>query len=168
MHISWQSGAAEKGASPSPPLKDGEQFPIGPAICVRALPRKRGSRACPWLEQEATAAALQPLDSRFRGCNPIGIDEHGHDFDMSLSRCPGESRDPCFHKSLSLNVFCDRAPRESPRRLRYGSRPAPGRRDMQRRAMNANWIAASFAGTTKWWPKQVSDEQRSTLYIVRR
>jgi hypothetical protein len=33
-----------------------------------------------------------------RGCNPIGIDEHGHDFDMSLSRCPGESRDPCFHK----------------------------------------------------------------------
>ena len=33
-----------------------------------------------------------------RGCNPIGIDEHGHDFDMSLSRCPGECRDPCFHK----------------------------------------------------------------------
>src|SRR4029077_10524440 len=98
------------------------------------------------------------LDPRFRGCNPIGIDEHGHDFDMSLSRCPGESRDPCFHKSLSLNVFCDRAPRESPRRLRYGSRPAPGRRDMQRRAMNANWITASFAGTTKCWPKQVSDE----------
>jgi hypothetical protein len=83
---------------------------------------------------------------RLRGCNPIGIDEHGHDFDMSLSRCPGESRDPCLHKSLSLNVFCDRAPRESPRRLRYGSRPAPGRRDMQRRAMNANWITASFAG----------------------
>src|SRR3984893_18494659 len=124
---------------------------------VKAVPFTRGSRAA--------AQALPVLDSRFRGCNPIGIDEHGHDFDMSLSRCPGESRDPCFHKLLSLNVFRDRAPRESPRRLRYGSRPAPGRRDMQRRAMNANWITASFAGTTKCWPKQVSDEQRSTLYI---
>src|SRR6202040_2273016 len=89
------------------------------------------------------------MDTGLRGCNPIGIDEHGHAFDMSLSCCPGESRDRCFHKSLSLNVFCDRAPRESPRRLRYGSRPAPGRRDMQRRAMNANWITASFAGKTR-------------------
>src|SRR5580704_10903865 len=112
--------------------------------------------------------SIPTMGPGLRGCNPIGIDEHGHDFDMSLSRCPAESRDPCFHKSLSLNVFCDRVPRESPRRLRYGSRPAPGRRDMQRRAMNANWITASFAGTTKCWPKQVSDEQRSTLYIFRR
>jgi hypothetical protein len=38
------------------------------------------------------------VDPGLGGCNPIGIDEHGHDFDMSLSRCPGESRDPCFHK----------------------------------------------------------------------
>src|SRR6202043_3355983 len=107
-----------------------------------------GSAPCPRL-----------LDPRFRGCNPIGIDEHGHDFDMSLSRCPGESRDPCFDKSLSLKVFCDRAPRESPRRLRYGSRPAPGRRDMQRRAMNANWITPAFAGVTGKGSKLVPLDQ---------
>src|SRR5437868_17886 len=32
---------------------------------------------------------------------------------MSLSRSPGESRDPWLRKHLSLNVFCDRAPSET-------------------------------------------------------
>jgi hypothetical protein len=37
------------------------------AMGYRHPREKRGSRACPWLEQGATASVLGSLDLRFRG-----------------------------------------------------------------------------------------------------
>src|SRR3984893_419135 len=40
---------------------------------VSSPPRKRGPRACPWLEQGLTASVLGSLDSRFRGNDVIRL-----------------------------------------------------------------------------------------------
>jgi hypothetical protein len=55
--------------------------------------------------QRATRPVPAALDARLRGCNPLGVDEHGRDFAVSLSRHPGAGRDLCFRKYLNLSVF---------------------------------------------------------------
>ena len=57
----------------------------------------------------------------------------------SLSRWPGNSRGPYFRRHLSPNVFCAGALRKAPRRLRFGSRPPPGWRDVERRGDEYQW-----------------------------
>ena len=64
------------------------------------------------------------------GCNPIGFNEHGHDSAITFSCHPGAGRDPCFHKHLSLIASATVSHRTAPRRLHYGSRPAPGWRNL--------------------------------------
>src|SRR5205823_12555304 len=57
---------------------------------------------------------------------------HGHDSAIAFSRHPGAGRDPCFHTHLSLIASATVSHRTAPRRLHYGSRPAPGWRNLQR------------------------------------
>src|SRR6267154_1640054 len=66
------------------------------------------------------------------GCNPIGFNEHGQDSAITYSRHPGAGWDPCFHKHLSLIASATVSHRTAPRRLHYGSRPAPGWRNLVR------------------------------------
>ena len=43
---------------------------------------------------------------------------------------PAQGRDPCFHKHLSLIASATVSHRTASRRLHYGSRPAPGWRNL--------------------------------------
>src|SRR5438309_11278117 len=100
------------------------------------------------------------------GCNPIGFNEYGHDSAITFSRHPGAGRDPCFHKHLSLIASATVSHRTAPRRLHYGSRPAPGWLICSEGAMKANWITASKAGIHVWHghrPSGVAETLMSAL-----
>ncbi len=80
--------------------------------------KKRGSRACPWLEQGATAAALPALDSRFRGAS-AGMTRRSGDtprvLDLFIGQAPNLTAsiiwDSCYFSDRRITA---RASREAP------------------------------------------------------
>src|SRR6185436_5141197 len=106
-----------------------------------SLTRRKTAASISKLSSLSTPSPPRKREPRGPGCGPaaldsrnsIGFNKHGHDSAITFSRHPGAGRDPCFHKHLSLIASATVSHRTAPRRLHYGSRPAPGWRNLYRR-----------------------------------
>ena len=67
------SGSARGVCSNAHPYRDKHAPRLSRRTSISSHARKRGSRACAWLEQGATGGALAALGSRFRGNDGEGL-----------------------------------------------------------------------------------------------